>query len=79
MSDHDAHVPDPHGSAHEVAGAHGSTAYHGDGHGHDDHGHGGDTLGPADWTMWTVGVVGVVIAILVTAAFFLATSSTFIG
>lgn len=77
MSDHDAHVPDPHGSVREVAGAHGSTADHGDGHGHDDHAHGSDALGPVDWTMWGVGAVGVLIAIAVAAAFVMATGFAF--
>lgn len=67
MSDHDAHVPDPHGSATD----------HGDDHGHDDHGHDDDTLGAVDWTMWGVGVIGVVFAIVIAAAFVAATGFAF--
>ena len=45
-----------------------------DGHagGHGDH-HNGGTLGPIDWKMWGVGVVGFVAALLVLAAFMVAT------
>jgi hypothetical protein len=62
MSDHDA-----------------TTANHADAHdgGHDEHGHGGDTLGPIDWTMWGVGVVGVVAGLIVTAGFVVATGFVF--
>jgi hypothetical protein len=67
MSDHDAsaHVPDP--------------AHHADDHdaGHDDH-HEADALGPIDWRMWGVGVLGVVAALAVVAAWVLATSFVFL-
>jgi ABC-type Zn2+ transport system substrate-binding protein/surface adhesin len=71
------HVPDAHGSSHAVEGVHGSTADHGDEHGHDDHAHAGMALGPIDWRMWLVGVVGVGVAIVVTAGFVVATSFQF--
>lgn len=72
-----AHVLDQHGSSHEVAGAHGSTTDHGDGHGHDDHAHAAEALGPIDWTMWAVGVAGVVVALIVTAGLVVATGFSF--
>ena len=70
-------VPDVHGASHAVEGPHGSTADHGDEHGHDDHAHAGDALGPIDWTMWSVGVVGVVLALAVVVGFVLATGFSF--
>jgi ABC-type Zn2+ transport system substrate-binding protein/surface adhesin len=60
-------IPDEHGSSHAVEGPHGSAADHGGDHGHDDHAHGGDALGPIDWPMWGVGVLGVIVALIVTA------------
>jgi ABC-type Zn2+ transport system substrate-binding protein/surface adhesin len=81
---HDApgRVPDEHGSPDLVEGAHGSTSDHGDDHGHDDHGHDdhghdGMALGPIDWQMWAVGVVGVLVALIVTAGFVVATNFQF--
>jgi hypothetical protein len=63
MSDHDAH---------------GAAA--GDGHGgHDDHGghHDGPSLGPIDWRMWGIGVLGVLCALVVVAGFVAATGFAF--
>ncbi len=71
------HVPDEHGTSHVVAGAHGSTADHGGDHGHDDHGHASETLGPIDWTMWGVGVLGVIVGLIITAGLALATNFSF--
>jgi hypothetical protein len=76
MSDtHGTQVPDQHGTAHGAPAAHGSPAGHGDGHGDD--GHGGPTLGPIDWRMWGVGVIGVVAALVVAAGFVVATGFAF--
>lgn len=71
------HVPDEHGASHAVDGVHGSTADHGDGHGHDDHGHPTQALGPIDWPMWGVGVLGVVVGLIVTAGLAVATGFAF--
>ena len=60
-----------------VAGPHGSTDDHGGEHGHDDHGHNPDALGPIDWRMWTVGAAGLVVGLIVTAGFVVATSFSF--
>jgi len=57
-------------------GAHGATAAHDAGHGHDDHGHAADTLGPIDWTMWAVGLLGVLAAAVIVVAFVIATKFT---
>jgi hypothetical protein len=45
------------------------------GHGDDSHGHGGTDLGPFDVIMWTFGVVGVMLGVLVWAALAIATTS----
>jgi hypothetical protein len=68
MSDHDTH------SATDDATAH-AGARHGDAHG--EHGHAADTLGPIDVRMWGVGVLGVIVAVVVTAGFVVATSFKF--
>jgi len=70
-------VADRHGASHVVAGEHGSTADHGDGHGHDDHAHGQDALGPVDWPMWGVGVLGVIVGLVVAAGFSIASGFSF--
>ena len=61
--------------AHSAAATHGTG--HDAGHGHDDHGHAADTLGPIDWTMWAVGLLGVLVAAIVVAGFVLATHGKF--
>jgi hypothetical protein len=68
MSDHDAHSGPAHASAHAGAG-------HGDDHG--EHGHTADALGPIDLRMWGVGLLGVIVALVVTAGFVAATSFVF--
>ncbi len=77
MSDtHGTHVPDQHGIPDATADGHSTADDHGDGgHGHD--AHGGEALGPIDWRMWGVGVLGVVAALIVTAGFVVATSFAF--
>jgi len=72
-----AHVPDVHGASLAVEGAHGSTTDHGDEHGHDDHAHGEEPLGGIDWQMWGVGILGVVLALVVTAALVQSTGFSF--
>lgn len=64
MSDHDA-----------------TTAHHADAHdgGHDDHAPAGEALGPIDWAMWGVGVLGVVAALVIVAGFALATHFSFVA
>jgi hypothetical protein len=72
-------MSDTHGTqSANAAGAHGSAADHGDGdHGLDAHGHAGNALGPIDWPMWGVGVLGVALALVVAAGFVLATGFSF--
>ncbi len=65
-----------HGAAAHATDPHGADA-HGTGHGHDAHGHEESSLGPIDWTMWGVGVVGVLAALIVVAGFVAATNFAF--
>jgi hypothetical protein len=48
---------------------------HAAGHGDDSHGQGEDALGPFDVVMWTFGLVGVMLGILVWAALAIATTA----
>lgn len=43
-------------------------------HGHDDHGHDATPLGPIDGAAWGAGILGIAVAIAMTAAFMIATS-----
>ncbi len=58
---------------HEGAVAHHLTDDHGEDHGHDDHAHPEESLGPIEVAAWGAGVVGVLIGILVALCFALAT------
>ncbi len=62
-------------------GAHGATAAHGtghdDGHGQDEHGHAADKLGRIDWPMWSIGVLGLIVALAMTVGFAMATGFNF--
>jgi len=44
---------------------------HGETHGHDDHGHAEEALGPIDWPAWGAGALGAVAGLLVAWAFVL--------
>jgi hypothetical protein len=59
--------PDPH-SSEDMVGPHGSAEDHGGDHGHDDHAHGGTTLGPVDVQAWGALAVGVVLGLVVVFA-----------
>ena len=48
-----------------------------DDHGHDDHAHADAGLGPIDYRMWAVGIVGVIAALIITAGFVAATNFQF--
>ncbi len=56
--------------------AHG-TAASGAAHGHDDHGHAADALGPIDWKMWGAGLLGVIAALAVVVTAVLGTRFSF--
>ena len=67
----DQHAADIPG--HPGAVAHHTTDDHGDEHGHDDHAHGEESLGPVDGPAWGAGILGVLLGLAVAAAFVLAT------
>jgi len=60
---------------HAGATAHHETTDHGDDHGHDDHAHAEDPLGPIDVAAWGAGVLGVVAGLLIVACFMVATGA----
>lgn len=51
----------------ELIGPHGS-GDHGEEHGHDDHAHAVEPLGPIDVVAWTYAALGVVLGLVVAAA-----------
>jgi hypothetical protein len=65
-------TPGPHDEPAQAPEAHDAAAEHDDEHGHDSM-----TLGPVDWQMWGVGVLGVVVALIITAGFAIATDFQF--
>jgi hypothetical protein len=69
----DAHGSDAPGHAGAVA--HHQTDDHGDDHGHDDHAHAEEPLGPIDVAAWGAGAVGVLVGIVTAACFALATGA----
>ena len=58
---------------HEGAVAHHATDDHGDEHGHDDHAHTDEPLGPIDVPAWGAGLAGILLGLAVALAFILAT------
>jgi hypothetical protein len=72
---------DPHATGHEVdepghagAVAQHRTDDHGDDHGHDDHAHASEALGPVDVYAWGAGILGIVVAIVIAFTLALSTS-----
>ncbi len=61
---HDEHAVGPHGASDDHAGV----------HGHDDHGHGSEALGPLDPMAWGAGVLGIGLGLVVALCFVIATS-----
>lgn len=59
---------------HEGAVAHHATDDHGDEHGHDDHAHTDEPLGPIDVPAWGAGLAGILLGLAVALAFMLATN-----
>src|SRR5262245_41275133 len=53
---------------------HGSTDDHGGDHGHDDHGHGGEALGPINTMAWGMAALGILLGLVVVVAFMQALS-----
>jgi hypothetical protein len=67
MSTEHATHPRPH-AGESMVGPHGVADDHGEDHGHDDHGHGGDTLGPIDLPMWGAAALGIVLGLVILLA-----------
>jgi len=67
---HDSDAPD-----HDGAVAHHETTDHGDDHGHDDHAHAEEPLGPINFAAWGAGVLGVIAGVIVAACFALGTGA----
>ena len=60
---------------HPGAVDHHSTSDHGEDHGHDDHAHGEEPLGPIDIAAWGAGVVGILVGVAIAACFAVATAT----
>lgn len=73
-TDHADHI-DLDAPGHAGAVGHHLTDDHGDDHGHDDHAHAEEPLGPIDRAAWGAGILGVVIGLVVAMCFVLATST----
>jgi hypothetical protein len=69
----DPHAIDEPGHADAVA--HHEVTDHGDDHGHDDHAHADEPLGPIDVRAWGAGILGVVLALVIAACFGVATGA----
>ena len=67
--------PDPHADDAQT-GPHGSSADHGADHGHDDHAHAAESLGPIDVPAWGAGVLGVLLGLAVVIAIAIASGAT---
>jgi hypothetical protein len=65
-------MSDPHASDPPMVGEPHGLGDHGETHGHDDHAHAEEALGPVDWNAWGAGALGVVAGLIVTWAFILA-------
>lgn len=61
-------------TGHAGAVGHDATDDHGGDHGHDDHAHGEESLGPIDTAAWGAGALGVILGLAVTVCFVLATA-----
>lgn len=74
MTAHAEPHEDPH-AGDAMTGPHGTADDHGADHGHDDHGHAVDDLGPIDLPAWGAGVLGVVLGLAVVVAIALASGA----
>lgn len=73
MASSETHRPDPH-AGESMVGAHGAADDHGADHGHDDHAHAGDSLGPINLAAWGAAALGIVLGLIVLFAFVQAAS-----
>jgi len=79
MTEPDTHATPPAGpTPHAAADLHDGPVHdavdHGEDHGHDDHAHGAEALGPIDTWAWGAGALGLVVALIMVFCFGLATS-----
>ncbi len=65
---------DPH-AADSMVGPHGRPDDHGGDHGHDDHAHPGEALGPLDPKAWGAAALGLALGLAVAGAFLISLSS----
>ena len=73
MDSSDTQHASPH-AGESMVGAHGAADDHGADHGHDDHAHTGDSLGPIDLPAWGAAALGIVLGLIVLFAFVQAAS-----
>lgn len=66
-------LPDPH-AGESMVGPHGAAEDHGDTHGHDDHAHGAEALGPLDVRAWAAAILGIALGLVVMIALIQAAS-----
>ena len=59
---------DPH-AGESMVGSHGAADDHGDTHGHDDHAHGGEALGPVNVAALGAALLGIILGLVVLLAF----------
>ena len=65
----------PHAPADEHAGPVHDAVDHGEDHGHDDHAHGAEALGPVDGWAWGAGALGIAVAAVTAVCFAWATGA----
>lgn len=59
---------DPH-AGESTVGPHGAADDHGDTHGHDDHAHASESIGPVDMRAWGAALLGIALGLVVMVAF----------
>lgn len=59
---------DPH-AGEAAVGPHGAADDHGETHGHDDHAHAAEALGPVDRLAWGAAILGIALGLVVMVAF----------
>ncbi|MEZ0240472.1 MAG: hypothetical protein ACAH65_06710 [Chloroflexota bacterium] len=59
---------DPH-AGESIVGPHGAADDHGDAHGHDDHAHGAEAIGPVNVAAWGAALLGIILGLVVLLAF----------
>lgn len=73
MASSDTQHASPHAED-SMVGQHGAADDHGADHGHDDHAHAADSLGPINLAAWGAAALGIVLGLIVMFAFVQAAS-----